>query len=55
MDYVKTTIHPTIKAIYSHYSRSPHKLRRLLRRVGDLADGDGDVFRQLHYLFEVRL
>ena len=53
-DYVKGVIHPTIKSIFSHYSRSPHKLRRLLRRVGNLADGDGDLFRQLHYLFEVR-
>ena len=52
--YVKEVIHVTIKSIFSHYSRSPHKLRRLMRRVGNLADDDGAVFRQLHYLFEVR-
>lgn len=53
--YVKDTMHVTIKQVYSHYSKSPHRLRHLMRRVDQLVDeGEPDVFRALHYLFEVR-
>ena len=50
--YVKNVIHPVIKAVYSHFSRSPHKLRHMKALVD--AWGAADLFRELHYLFEVR-
>lgn len=49
-DYVRTTVHTTVKAIYSHFSRSPHRCRGLCA----LAAEWGVEQKQLHYLFEVR-
>ena len=50
--YIKDTVHPTIKAVYSHFSMSPHKHRHLMALVESW--GAEDLYRQLHYLFEVR-
>ena len=50
--YVMGVIHPTIKEIYAHYSRSPHKHRHMMALVEKW--GAADLFRQIHHLFEVR-
>ena len=50
--YVKNTIHPVIKSVYSHYSRSPHQERHLMALIESW--GADDLFRNLHHLFEVR-
>ena len=49
--YVKNTMHPVIKAVYSHYSRSAHQQRHLMALIESW--GADDLFRKLHHLFEV--
>jgi hypothetical protein len=50
--YIKDIVHPLIKAVYTHFSQSPHHQRRL-DQLCELW-GAADLQRKLHYLFEVR-
>ena len=50
--YVLDKIHPTIKGIYAHHSRSPHRYRHMMELVERW--GAKDLVRQLHYVFETR-
>ena len=50
--YVMDTVHSVVKGVYSHFSRSPHKLRHMKKLVEEW--GAEDLYRQLHHLFEVR-
>jgi hypothetical protein len=50
--HILDVIHPLLKAVYSHFSKSPHKYRHMMALVEKW--GAEDLFRKLHYLFEVR-
>ena len=49
--YAKDAIYLVIKAVYSQFSRSPHKERHMMALLESW--GAEDLFRKLQYLFEV--
>ena len=52
LQYIPDTVHTTMKAVYSHYSQSPQRARRLERKAGSW--GAANLLKKMHYVFEVR-
>jgi hypothetical protein len=50
--YAKDVAHPLIMGVYARFSRSPHKYQHMIELIESW--GAKDLFRQIHYLFEVR-
>jgi hypothetical protein len=50
--YMQETVHSVIKEVYTYFSQSPHKRRRLQALIESW--GADNIFRKLHHLFEVR-
>jgi hypothetical protein len=50
--YANDVARPLIKGVYAHFPRSPHKYRHMMALIESWSAED--LFRQIHYLFEVR-